>query len=65
VDSNEITLELIQKMFDWNRRKRVLEDRKWKVMDDALHGRKPLDDRKKYTLYLNLEKLKKNGFTEE
>jgi hypothetical protein len=63
--SNEITLELIQKMVDWDRRKRVLEDWKWKVMDDVLQGRKPLDDRKKYTFYLNLEKLKKHGFTEE
>ena len=62
--SNEITLELIQKMVDWDRRKRVLEDWKWKVMDDVLQGKKPLDDRKKYTFFLNLEKLKKHGFTE-
>jgi hypothetical protein len=52
-------------MVDWDRRKRVLEDWKWKVMDDVLQGRKPLDDRKKYTFYLNLEKLKKNGFIAE
>ena len=64
-NSNEITLELIQKMVDWDRRKRVLEDWKWKVMDDVLQGRKPLDNRKKYTFYLNLEKLKRHGFTEE
>ncbi|MDR2510929.1 MAG: AIPR family protein, partial [Bacteroidales bacterium] len=63
--SNEITLELIQKMVDWDRRKRVLEDWKWKVMDDVLQGKKPLDDRKKYTFFLNLEKLKKHGFTED
>jgi hypothetical protein len=56
--------ELIQKMVDWDRRKRVLEDWKWKVMDDVLQRRKPLDDRKKYTFFLNLEKLKKHGFTE-
>ena len=52
-------------MVDWDRRKRVLEDWKWKVMDDVLQGRKPLDNRKKYTFYLNLEKLKRHGFTEE
>jgi hypothetical protein len=63
--STEITLELIQKMVDWDRRKRVLEDWKWKVMDDVLQGRKPLDDRKKYTFFLNLEKLKKHGFSED
>jgi hypothetical protein len=59
-NSTEITLELIQKMVDWDRRKRVLEDWKWKVMDDVLQGRKPLDNRKKYTFFLNLEKLKKH-----
>ena len=63
--SNEITLGLIQKMVDWDRRKHVLDDWKWKVMDDVLQGRKPFDDRKKYTFFLNLEKLKKHGFTEE
>lgn len=63
--NNEITLELIQKMVDWDRQKRVLEDWKWKVMDDVLQSRKPLDDRKKYTFFLNLEKLKKHGFTED
>lgn len=62
--STEITLELIRKMVDWDRRKRILEDWKWKVMNDVLQGRKTLDDRKRYTFYLNLEKLKKHGFTE-
>ena len=51
-------------MVDWDRRKRILEDWKWKVMNDVLQGRKTLDDRKRYTFYLNLEKLKKHGFTE-
>lgn len=63
--NNEITLELIQKMVDWDKRKRILEDWKWTVMNDVLQGRKPLDDRKKYTFILNLEKLKKYGFTED
>ena len=60
--SDEITLELIQRMVNWDRRKRVLEDWKWKVMDDVVQGRKPLTDRMKYAFYLNLEKLKKHGF---
>jgi hypothetical protein len=60
--SDEITLELIQRMVNWDRRKRILEDWKWKVMDDVVNGRKPLTDRMKYAFYLNLEKLKKHGF---
>jgi len=63
--ATEITMELIQKMVDWDRRKRVLEDWKWTVMNDVLQGKKPLDDRKKYTFSLNLEKLKKHGFKED
>lgn len=60
--SEEITLELIQRMIDWDRRKRVLEDWKWNVMNDVVQGKKPFTDRMKYAFYLNLEKLKKHGF---
>lgn len=60
--SYEITYELIQRMVEWDRRKRILEDWKWRVMDDVVQGRKTLTDRMKYAFYLNLEKLKKNGF---
>jgi len=60
--SNDITLELVERMVEWDRRRRVLEDWKWKVMDDVVHGRKPLTDRMKYAFYLNLEKLRKKGF---
>jgi DNA-binding MarR family transcriptional regulator len=62
--SNDMTLELVQKMVDWDRRKRILEDWKWNVMNDVVQGRKPFTDRMKYAFYLNLEKLKKNGFEE-
>lgn len=63
--SDEITLELIQKMVDWDRHRRILEDWKWNVMKDVLEGRRTLTDRMKYAFYLNLEKLKKFGFTEK
>lgn len=59
---NDITLELVQEMVEWDRRSRVLEDWKWKVMDDVVKGKKPLTDRYKYTFYLNLELLRKKGF---
>ena len=60
--SNDMTLELVQKMVDWDRRKRILEDWKWNVMNDVVQGKKPFTDRMKYVFYLNLEKLKKHGF---
>ena len=62
--TNDMTLDLVQKMVDWDRRKRILEDWKWNVMNDVVQGRKPFTDRMKYAFYLNLEKLKKQGFEE-
>ncbi len=62
VETEDITLELIQQMVDWDKRKRVLDDWKWKVMKDVVDGRKPLSDRMKYAFYFNLQTLKKNGF---
>lgn len=60
--ANDITLELIQEMVEWDRKRRILDDWKWKVMDDVAKGKKPLTDRHKYTFYLNLEQLRKKGF---
>lgn len=59
---DEITLELIQAMVEWDNRRRILEDWKWKAMKDVADGMKPLTDRMKYAFYFNLQKLKKAGF---
>lgn len=59
---DEITLELIQYMVEWDKRRRVLEDWKWKAMKDVADGTKPLTDRMKYAFYFNLQKLRKAGF---
>jgi hypothetical protein len=61
--SSEITLELIQQMVEWDKRRRILEDWKWKAMNDVAEGKKLLTDRMKFAFSLNLEKLKKHGFT--
>jgi hypothetical protein len=62
VSTSDMTLELVQRMVEWDKKKRVLEDWKWKAMDDVAQGRKPFTDRMKYAFYLNLERLKKFGF---
>lgn len=59
-----ITIELVQKMVDWDRRKRVLKDWQWKVMDDVVKGKRQFDDRMKYGFYSNLERLRSKGFPE-
>lgn len=63
-DYNVITVELVQKMVEWDRRRRILKDWQWKVMDDVVKGRKKLDDRLKKGIYQNYLRLKKNGFSE-
>lgn len=60
---DEITLELIKKMVEWDKRRRILEDWKWKAMKDVADGIKPLTDRMKYAFYFNLQKLRKAGFS--
>ncbi len=49
-------------MVDWDKRRRILEDWKWKVMNDVANGKKPLTDTYKYTFWLNLQVLRKKGF---
>ncbi|HEY0298661.1 MAG TPA: AIPR family protein, partial [Arachidicoccus sp.] len=62
--ANDITLELVEKMVVWDKHRQILEGWKWRTMDDVLQGRRPFSDRMKYAFYLNLEKLRKAGFTE-
>ena len=60
--TDDITLDLIKEMVDWDRRKRNLEDWKWKVMNDVVTSKKPLTDTYKYTFWINLQFLRKKGF---
>ncbi len=62
VSTDDMTLELVQRMVEWDKRRRILEDWKWKAMNDVVQGKKPFTDRMKYAFYFNLEKLKKYGF---
>lgn len=62
IDEVEITLDPVKEMVDWDKRRRILEDWKWKVMNDVANGKKPLTDTYKYTFWLNLQVLRKKGF---
>lgn len=61
----EITLELVQKMVEWDKRRRILKDWQWNVMNDIVSGKYPLNDRYAWGCKKNLELLKKHGFSEE
>lgn len=59
-----ITVELIQKMADWDKRRRILKDWQWKVLNEVASGKRQLDSRLAWGCKKNLELLKKHGFTE-
>ena len=60
----EITLEQIINIVKWDKKNRKLKDFEYKFMLELSEGRKPLTNRNKFIAGLNLQKLKKYGFTE-
>lgn len=62
VNEVEITIDLVKEMVAWDKRRRILEDWKWKVMNDVANGKRLLTDTYKYTFWLNLQTLRKKGF---
>ena len=40
-----ITVELVQKMVAWDKRRHILKDWQWNMMNDIVSGKKPLSDR--------------------
>lgn len=60
--SEEMTLELIKRMVDWDKRRRILKDWQWIVMNEVVQGKRSLTDQMKRTFYTNLERLKRRGF---
>ena len=62
VNEIDIDIELIARMVEWDRRNRVLEDWKFKVMHDVSIGLKPLTEKLKWGFRLNLKQLLSKGF---
>jgi len=59
-----ITVELIQKMADWDKRRRILKDWQWKVLSEVASGKRQMDSRLAWGCKKSLDILKKHGFTE-
>ena len=64
VNEIEIDIELIKRMVEWDRKNRVLESWKFKVMQDVAIGLKPLTEKLKWGFRLNLKTLILKGFDE-
>lgn len=63
-DKPEITLELVKKIVQWDKKNKILEDFKYKFMFDLSEGKKPFSERNKFIAGLNLSEVKKYGFIE-
>ncbi|WP_373426906.1 AIPR family protein [Chryseobacterium lathyri] len=61
---SEITLELIQKIVNWDKKNRYLRSFEYVFMNDLAEGKKTLTERNKIIALLNLNKAKKGGFKE-
>lgn len=62
VNEVNIDIELIKRMVEWDRKNRILETWKYKIMSDVALGIKPLTEKLKWGFRLNLKTLLMNGF---
>ena len=63
-DEIEITLDLIKKMVDWDRRNKKLKDHYFVLMNNVVTGKYPLNDRAKNFALTSYKYLRKVGFNE-
>lgn len=66
IDINEINIdiELVKKMVEWDKKNRILEIWKFKIMQDVAIGLKPLTEKLKWGFKMNLKTLIMKGFNE-
>jgi hypothetical protein len=60
---HDMTVELVQKMVAWDKRRRILKDWQWNVMNDIAIGKRVLNDRLAWGCKQNLKILMQHGFT--
>lgn len=62
VEDAEITLDLIERVVQWDKRNKRLDVYKYRFMVNLLEGKMPLTERNKYLAKLNLKTVEKYGF---
>ena len=62
VSSEEITMELIRRMVEWDRKNKKLKNHHFAYMWDILNNKIPLGEQAKKYVRMNLDFLKKMGF---
>ncbi|MDB9882016.1 AIPR family protein [Bacteroidia bacterium] len=58
----EVSIDLIERIVQWDKRNKRLDAYKYRFMVDLLDGKKELTDRNKYLVRLNLKAARKYGF---
>ncbi|MFZ6664853.1 AIPR family protein [Peijinzhouia sedimentorum] len=58
----EITMELIERIVQWDKKNKRLDVYKYRFMADLIEGKKELTDRNKFLARLNLKTVEKYGF---
>lgn len=64
INEIDITIDLVKRMVEWDKKNRVLESWKFKIMQDVAFGLKPLTEKLKWGFRLNLKSLLLRGFNE-
>ena len=62
-DGECITIELIEKIINWDNQHKCLKEFEYRFMNNLRCKNKALTDRNKYIAKLNLDKVKRNGFS--
>jgi hypothetical protein len=58
----QVTMELIERIVQWDKRNKRLDAYKYRFLVDLLEKRKPLTERNKYLVQLNLKTIQRFGF---
>lgn len=64
-DGETISMDLVIKMVEWDKRRKNLKDWQWNTMKAITEGKYPLEGKYIYACLMNLKVLKRAGFIEE
>lgn len=64
-DGETISMDLVIKMVEWDKRRKNLKDWQWNTMKAITEGKYPLEGKYIYACLMNLKVLKRAGFVEE
>lgn len=64
LDGETISMDLVLKMVEWDKRRKILKDWQWNTLKSISEGKYPLEGKYIYACLMNLKVLKRAGFIE-